>query len=579
MKRENGSTTPVVESYIDDIAGAIDTLKPATAADVRGNVEIDASFASNAFLKDLRETPAYANQFTDVALLERIGSQAIIPMASEPEKVVRAASLPVESKPNEIERTSSSEGPRRSLGARALASVRGFGKKFQSTYYSGVASAVTAFPGTKSKQELLDLSSEQKEKYAAKADDGLFIRNWNKLRRNKYEMMSWTPVMALGSLAVGGLMMRSIGYFHVVETIPTETHDWNNAIVVTPLPPVETHEITLPQASAVIDTPAPKPVPTYSKHVWEPAPDTVSVPSSTEKNMPYTGKEIVIVTGGATDPTGDLATQQLIDNGTIDPNKVTIIKNQYPAEMAPFVGQQSTQQSTAIGAQNIRDIIAQNPNAKITSYAFSEGNFPNDTVGAEQYRLGDKDVNFVGYGSGNAASGLLNSPLAEAFRPIVDGLGITRIPPAPGSTMILDGSDGYASNAGGDIGKLLNNAMGPGHRIVGPNEPRVMTFDVNGVHYEVVGNTIPLPPNAILTSGIPAPGFGGLPELRAPDLMPGGVAPDPNLPKAPDFVPDMNQLPPAPQDIVKSPTPSFFGEQPCIAPDGSQYFTPAGASC
>ena len=103
-----------------------------------------------------------------------------------------------------------------------------------------------------------------------------------------------------------------------------------------------------------------------------------------------------------------------------------------------------------------------------------------------------------------------------------------------------------------------------------------MTFDVNGVHYEVVGNTIPLPPNAILTSGIPAPGFGGLPELRPADLTPAGQAPLPG----PEPAPVGQLLPPAPgPEPVRSTTPSFFGEQPCVAPDGSQYFTPANASC
>lgn len=581
MQRETASTTATPEYVIDTIAHDVDSIAEITPADVRGNVEIDASFTSFNFIKDLGEAPAYANQHIDKAFLAEVGSRALIPMAAMPgEKPVVESTqeTPASRTPGETIDRSRDESRvtrvKNALGRIASAPLR-TARSAKDLYYSGMVTAVAALPGTKSKEEIREQVHTQREKYADKPGDGFFARKWNAVRRKKYEMLAWTPVAAMGLAAIELYALRTAGYFHVADSLPVQpqTRDWHNAIVVNPLPLVETHDVVSSQVAAVIDTPAPKPA--YTKHVWTPIHDAAPAPSTVEKPA-FTGKEIVIVTGGATDPTGDLATQQLIDNGTIDPNKVTIIKNQYPAEMAPFVGQQTTQQSTAIGAQNIRDIIAQNPNARITSYAFSEGNFPNDTVGAEQYRLGNKDVNFVGYGSGNAASGLLNSPLAEAFRPIVDGFGITRTPPAPGSTMILDGSDGYASNAGGDIGKLLNNAMGPGHRIVGPNEPRLMTFDVNGVHYEVVGNTIPLPPNAILTSGIPAPGFGGLPELRPADLTPAGQAPLPG----PEPAPVGQLLPPAPgPEPVRSATPSFFGEQPCVAPDGSQYFTPANASC
>lgn len=474
-----------------------------------------------------------------------------------------AASLPVS--PEREQKV----GRMRRLGRFALNTL----KAVQNVYTNMVVKTISVMPGTATKEELHARNRAQKEKFADKPGDGFFTRKWNAIRRNKYEAMAWAPVAAMGLAAIELYAMRSAGYFNLAtESLPVQPQSlrWNEAIVTTPLPPVETHNAAPPQV-AIIDTPssthteAAKPL--ITKQIWTPKHDAAPVAGTAEKHV-FQGKEIVIVTGGATDPTGDLATQQLIDNGTIDPTKVTIIKNHYPAEMAPFVGQQTTQQSTAIGAQNIRDIIAQNPDARITSYAFSEGNFPNDTVGAELYRAGKRDVNFVGYGSGNAASGLLNNPLAEMFRPIVDSFGITRTPPAPGTTMILDGRDLYASNAG----KLDIDLQA--HRIVGPNEPRVMTFDVHGVHYEVVGTPIALPPDAILTSGTPAPGFGGLPEQRPQDLMPDAP------PVAPGQPPVNQEQPPVPApESVRLSTPSFFGEQPCVAPDGSQYFTPGNAAC
>ncbi|MFZ2544565.1 MAG: hypothetical protein WAW80_01170 [Candidatus Saccharimonadales bacterium] len=473
------------------------------------------------------------------------------------------------------------------------------------------AVAVTTLLGVRRRKQSVDVSERIFKK---RKTENKFL---NKMLDNSSSII-------VGAAAIGIVGRAAFSVIAAENGFDTPTYTGNN-VQITPFETSSNNSDSLSDLLAVRDiptgdivapvpAPAPTPLPDYAPtstpveipavtpsrvnthepihevirkpvHVRTPAPAQTPIHAKTPTAVP--DKKIAIVTGGATHPDAQFEINSLIENGTLDPKTTEIIPNNYPAEMAPFVGGVSTQVSTEIGAKNIRDIIAQHPDSDITSYAFSEGNFPNDTVAAELYRQKNSSVNFVGYGSGNSASGLLNSPLAEMVRPIVDGFGITRTPPAPGSTQIFDGRDGFAGSAHGDLGKLISNALSPNHRIPRPDEPRVMTFDVSGVHYEVVGEPIPLPPGAILTSGIPAPGFGGLPELRPADLMPGGINPIPNV----SPLPDANQLPPAPlnpvvepplvpaPDSIKLATPSFIGELPCVAPNGSEYFTPANASC
>jgi hypothetical protein len=579
-----------------------------TTTPARGAAEIDSNLASGSMIKDLYEAPVYANQFTDQALLDRAAIYSAVPAASALDAPMPAAEQPHVSAPlQESVPTTVESVPEQQKGriARALGRIATGFKKVDEKYFAGFATVAGVLPGLK-KEKILAAENRHREKYARKDSDSFLLRSYKAFRRNQYRALAWTPAIALGGLAVD---LAVVAGHSLPHTVPTESIAANT----NPL------ELAAPAAidSHINPAPAPAPVPAGAESPnqwhWSPEAEAASAvatqqevasghthssngaetPTHHGEGAPKqrifeskihdgnkvpdaktpSGKRIVVLTGGATDPDGLFIRDQLIANGTIDPAKDEIILNHYPAEMAPFVGTHTTQESTAIGAQGLRDIIAQNPDRPITSYEFSEGNFPADTVAAELARAGNHNVNFVGYGSGNSASGLLNNPLAETFRPIVDGLGITRTPPAPGSTMILDGRDIYASNAG-----KLDIDM-EAHRIVGPNEPRVLTFDVNGVHYEVVGTTIPLPPGAILTSGVPAPGFGGLPQALIPGV---NTPPDPNLPQAPDFVPDMNQLPPAPQDIVPPAhldAPAQFGDAPCVAPNGDQYFTGVGQPC
>lgn len=538
MQRETASTTPVAADQVDRIALAVDSATAGvTYESVRGNVEL-----SDEFMRDFYVHEFFASSDTNEAPAEE----------SDKKPVTRTTIPEGETVPTQTEKSA------RSLGKTALNFLRGVGKKSRTAYYGGLASAVAALPGTKTKEELREQVRAQHEKYADKPDDGFFARKWNAVRRKKYETLAWTPVAAMGLAAFELYALRTAGYFHAADGLPPvqpQTRDWNNAIVVNPLPPVETHDIAPAQVAAAIDTPAPAPTPkpTAIKHIWTPEPEVAASPRQGEKPA-YTGEQIVIPIGGATDPDGN------IPAGMLDPNKVRMERIWYPAEMGPFVGATPTNISVGQGIDTVVNRVVelrkQNPNAVINLNGFSEGSFV--ARGAAR-RLQDMGiaVNVQTAGDPNTDIGILNNPLAEMAKPIMDSMGIQKGPEIDGLTSKVSGLDAWGGTATDDpgtmIGKFIN--IPKDHRIPTDAEIPVQvltdgkeTIKVYDVPIRVLpaGVTDITPGGPVTTLSTPAP---------APEVFP-APAPEPalvDLPPvepAPDFVPDMNQLPPPPPDPV-----------------------------
>lgn len=554
MQRE---TTPV----IDTDAQVIAAMESQFTSDAQGYTP---SEPVSPFIKDmsniLHEAPIYANQYTDSVLLDQLRRDVL---RDAPELKLGAASVAETVEPvARAEKAHKSPEKvsvktRRSLGARALDSVRGFSKKFRSGYYAGMATAVSKLPGTRSKEEFLELDAAQKAKYADKPGDGFFTRRLNNIRRNKYELYSWAPVAAMGTAAIEMYLMRTMGYVGVAEQASPVTLPVANMPYTTPLPP-EVHP-------PVVDIPAPKPAPVdvapapvYKHKTPQYYPDTAPTPV---KKQPVGGTDFVIPVGGATDPNGDMPA------ATVNPN-TKMLRVNYPAEMGPFVGSTPTNVSQDIGVRNVIDLVKQHPGAKITLKGFSEGSFVTNEAARQLAEMGIH-VNVVNAGDGNGAAGILQRPEVPMIQPFLTAAGINYTPPVPGSTEILSGRDAWASTANDPLGVALGKAMNipVDHRIPGEDEIPVQTFTKDGVYYKIYDQPVDLPIGAVDTTpgGSPVPVPPPIP-MPGPDLLP-PPAPGPDLPP-----------PPAPE-AMKSPEPAFFGEQACVAPDGSQYFTPGDAPC
>lgn len=166
-------------------------------------------------------------------------------------------------------------------------------------------------------------------------------------------------------------------------------------------------------------------------------------------------------------------------------------------------------------------------------------------------------VNVQTAGDPNTDIGILNNPLAEMAKPIMDSMGIQKGPEIDGLTSKVSGLDAWGGTATDDpgtmIGKFIN--IPKDHRIPTDAEIPVQvltdgkeTIKVYDVPIRVLpaGVTDITPGGPVATLSTPAP---------APEVFP-APAPEPalvDLPPvepAPDFVPDMNQLPPPPPDPV-----------------------------
>ena len=557
MQRETASTTPVAADQVDHIASAVDSATAGvTYESVRGNVEL-----SDEFMRDFYVHEFFASSDTDeVAVKESVEKPPIRTIAPEAERV-----------PAQTEKTA------RSLGKTALNFLQGIGKKSRQLYFNTMVTVISSMPGTKTKEELLELDRAQREKYADKDTDGYLTRKWNKIRQNKYELYSWAPTAMLGSLAVGIVMMRGAGYFDAFDTHPKSVTlpEINNGIVTKPLPPTEIHPsvpvaATLPAPAAAVDiTPAPKP--TYvdapapvRKQTTAPVYDTVPA----KKTAPTGGKEIVIPIGGATDPDGNIPADML------DPNKVRLERIWYPAEMGPFVGARPTNISVGQGIDTVVNRVVelrkQNPNAVINLNGFSEGSFV--ARGAAR-RLQDMGiaVNVQTAGDPSTDIGVLNNPLAEMVKPMTASMGIQRGPEIDGLTSKVSGLDAWGGTATDDpgtmIGKFIN--IPKDHRIPTDAEIPVQILTDGKETIKVYDAPI-----RILPAGVTdiTPG-GPVTTISAPTLMPEVPGPAPEMPAPVD-----QPLPPV-AEPERLPTPSFFGEKPCVDPNGTEYYTAGDAPC
>jgi hypothetical protein len=241
---------------------------------------------------------------------------------------------------------------------------------------------------------------------------------------------------------------------------------------------------------------------------------------------------------------GDTNAQGVVDtkiaNGDYDFNANNIQVN-YSASIAPL-GPVPMGESVEEGALNTLAAVEANmgdPN--ITVEGFSLGAIVVDRTGnmlAEKYGSVPGNVTLVTDGNADSTLGLFQNPLIETFAPITDAFGIvTNINPEPGTINRTDVGDVWGNSANADIGGVINNALNmSGHRIPDEQEAHVSYVDENGVNQEVYGDVS-------------------------------------------NFVQPAPEAAPAPESVVKLADPNFFGEQPCFAPDGSQYFTPADAPC
>ena len=367
-------------------------------------------------------------------------------------------------------------------------------------------------------------------------------------------------------------------------------------------------------SSAPIHTKTPAPAPTYNNN--PPKDSDYGYNGSVEasqtpvykKVSPSGNREIItFVTGGATDDSSEMFLKTLVDTGNVDPTKTKLIPTVSPKDMAPFAGGSlSTDQSVALTKEalmnNIRAELARNPNAEIHLSNFSEGNMGGNAVAQELLKEGI-NVQVTAYGNPESAIGMQNksSAASSIVKPVMDNLGIVEIPNIPGTVNVADAEDMWATTAGdGGLTTLEKFAKIPtNHRVVDTvHETPIQSFKIGSETYLIYGDPnklVAIPPNATDVKGPDAPEFHKFRPDAAPNNidvgsgqgapLPGPTAlpsPDPTLVTLPlpgaQPDPDIAQ-PPSAFDLEKSLTPSFFGEQPCVAPDGSQYFTPANAPC
>jgi hypothetical protein len=224
-------------------------------------------------------------------------------------------------------------------------------------------------------------------------------------------------------------------------------------------------------------------------------------------------------------------------------------------------------QSVAIAVENGRNVLAEADRAasrgeKVVIRAYSEGGVPGAILANE--RSGGAPVEHgtvVFDGAPVSDMSVFNSQngLVQTFLPLVtDMINVPIEHRAPAGSIVRSSEqDVWAVGGGPDLGKVISQGM---DTLMGPAHA-VQDTRAGGWRVEVGADGI----EHQIFNGV---GTGGMPQ--GPVAMGGDFAPAPEqLPPAPAFVP-------APE---ASPVPSFFGEAPCIAADGSQYFTPGDAPC
>lgn len=283
-----------------------------------------------------------------------------------------------------------------------------------------------------------------------------------------------------------------------------------------------------------------------------------------------------IYAGGACDPASQGPVDHARAAGTYDygaDNRQV----QWSGSLAPVCGNERMIDAVNDQANQIVDFYYQHQNdPSVRAYGFSEG-----AVGVNRASniLADQNggqlpSNFHPETAGDATTpiGLLNHPFAYVISPITAAIGVplpNQIHPEPGTVVNLDKGDWYATgnvdpfNLGDQITKMA--MIGTDHRMPDPSEPHD-TVVSRGVTYNIYGDQTNGISEAIRDAG--------------GDPTPVGDAFFNVIAHQPD---PANRLPEDPAPVVEEPVrsifPSFFGEQPCFAEDGSQYYTPGDAPC
>ncbi|USN96165.1 MAG: PE-PPE domain-containing protein [Candidatus Nomurabacteria bacterium] len=313
-----------------------------------------------------------------------------------------------------------------------------------------------------------------------------------------------------------------------------------------------------------------------------------------------------IYVGGACDKTSQLPVDRAIQDGRYNFGANNIQIN-YPASMAPICDDgfgTQTGASIADGGQKVVDAYYQNSWDQVNVEGFSLGAGVVDwaamKLAADHGGQLPGNVHVTAIGDGWNPVGIQNHPIAKAIQPITNGmLGIPttdELHPVAGMTEVMDAGDPYATmnvaplNLGEDITKFAR--VGQDHRIpnIG-NEPSV-NVQRDGVNYQIYGDDRNSAINQAIQEVGSNPGPIGTPFFNtiAPQDDPANVLnPPAPLPQSGPVVPDLNIVGPAPRDVLNPPAPAaapvhlsapeFFGEQPCFAEDGSQYWTPGTAPC
>ncbi len=277
------------------------------------------------------------------------------------------------------------------------------------------------------------------------------------------------------------------------------------------------------------------------------------------------------VVGGAGDKTGDWARGVLQDQGRLNNCNNGVENIWYPAEIGPFVGQMRMEDSVAIGVADLTNRVNSTPNwIHQQLHGFSEGT---EVVAQSANNTTSTNVTANLYGGPQGRTGIMNSAVVNDIplvKPILDAVGIPTDTPlnqraGVNYVRIYNEGDGYANlqPQGLDPFALIDTAAGMvadgTHQIPDPNAPVSADFvDGDGVRNIVTDD--------------------GHPFTRTGENDPAVMNVNPPV-EIPALLPGVGPFSPVEVQPYQSDTPSFFGEQPCFRPDGSQYFTPGDAPC
>jgi hypothetical protein len=251
--------------------------------------------------------------------------------------------------------------------------------------------------------------------------------------------------------------------------------------------------------------------------------------------------------GGAADPGSQGPVDTAIAQGRYNPN-ANNIQIQYPAGIAPAVGDTQMIDSVNQGAQSVVDAYHNSGGDDFTCEGFSLGAIVCDAAGnqvmAENGGNVPSNYHNITEGNADAQSGLFQNPLTQLISPILPAFGVdTSIKPIPGTINRFYVKDfwgnGNQPDIVGNIEQLNALAQGApdGHAIPDPNAPHQTYVGPDDVVNEVYGQS----DVAVV---------GALDPAQNPVLNPDRLY-----------------------------QPEFFGEAPCVAPDGTNYFTPGDAPC